>query len=158
MKKVAFLFAALLTLTTSCSAQSKNKAETTTEQKAESKTGTIHLTKAEFLQKVYNFEKNPSEWKFEGSRPAIVDFYATWCGPCKMVAPILEELANEYSGKLDIYKIDTDKEQELAGAFGITSIPTILFIPQDGKPQIVKGAMPKGELKKIIDEFLLAKK
>lgn len=95
---------------------------------------------------------------FAGDKPAIVDFYATWCGPCRQVAPILEELAKEYDGKIVIYKIDTDKEQGLAAAFGIRSIPTILFIPQQGKPQVAQGALPKEELKKAIDEFLLGGK
>lgn len=117
-----------------------------------------HLTKAEFLQKVYNYEKNPEIWKYEGDKPAIIDFYATWCGPCKMVAPILEELAKEYDGKIVIYKIDTDKEKELASAFGIRSIPTLLFIPKSGDPQVSQGAMPKEGLKKAIDEFLLGNK
>ena len=95
---------------------------------------------------------------FAGDKPAIVDFYATWCGPCRQVAPILEELAKEYDGKIVIYKIDTDKEQGLAAAFGIRSVPTILFIPQQGKPQVAQGALPKEELKKAIDEFLLGGK
>ena len=118
----------------------------------------MHLTKAEFLTKVYNYEKNPKEWKYEGKLPAIVDFYATWCGPCKMVAPILEELAGEYKGKIVVYKIDTDKESELSAAFGIRSIPTLLFIPVEGTPQVSQGAMPKDALKKAIDEFLLGNK
>lgn len=117
-----------------------------------------HLTRSEFLQKVYNYEKNPDTWKYEGDKPAIIDFYATWCGPCKMVAPILEELAKEYEGKIVIYKIDTDKEKELASAFGIRSIPTLLFIPKTGDPQVAQGAMPKDGFKKAIDEFLLGGK
>lgn len=117
-----------------------------------------HLNKAEFVQKVYNYEKNPDKWVYEGSIPAIVDFYATWCGPCKALAPVLEELAKEYSGKIVIYKIDTDKERELAAAFGISSIPTLLFIPAKGDPQIAQGALPKESLKRAIDEFLLGKK
>lgn len=115
------------------------------------------MTKAEFLEKVYNFEKNPDEWKYEGDKPAIVDFYATWCGPCKMVAPILDELAKEYDGQIVIYKVDTDKETELARAFGIRSIPSILFIPMNGKPEMAQGALPKEAFKKAIDELLLKK-
>ena len=118
----------------------------------------IHLNKADFLTKVYNYEKNPNEWKYEGDKPAIVDFYATWCGPCKMIAPLLEEMAKEYDGQIVIYKVDTDKEPELSAAFGIRSIPTLLFIPAEGEPQIGQGAMPKATLKKAIDEFLLGKK
>jgi len=101
-----------------------------------------HLTKQTFLDKVFNYEVN-KEWKFEGELPCIIDFYADWCGPCKMVAPILEELSKEYSGKINIFKIDTEAEQELAAAFGIKSIPSILFCPKDGPPQMAVGALPK---------------
>ena len=117
-----------------------------------------HLTKQEFIEKVYNYEKNPDKWIYEGNMPAIIDFYATWCGPCKAIAPVLEELAKEYAGKIVIYKIDTDKERELAAAFGISSIPTLLFIPSIGDPQVSKGALPKESLKRAIDEFLLGNK
>lgn len=116
-----------------------------------------HLTKQTFMEKVFNFEKNP-DWKFEGSLPCIIDFYADWCGPCKMVAPILEELASEYAGKINIYKIDTEAEQELAGAFGIRSIPSMLFIPLMEKPQMSVGALPKDALKKAIGDLLLKEK
>ncbi len=116
-----------------------------------------HLNKVGFVERVYNYEKNPQRWKFEGDKPAIVDFYATWCGPCKMIAPVLEELAVEYQGKIDVYKIDTDAERELAGAFGIQSVPTLLFIPVNGEPRVIRGAMPKADFKKVIDDFLLAK-
>ena len=114
---------------------------------------TEHLTTEEFKQKVFDWEAN-SEWKYEGGLPAIVDFYADWCGPCKMVAPILEELSAEYDGKIHIYKVDTDKEQELAMAFGIQSIPSILFIPMDEKPQMAAGALPKEQLQQVIKEVL----
>jgi thioredoxin len=115
------------------------------------------LTKDTFKDKVFNFEQN-KDWKFEGDKPAIIDFYADWCGPCKMVAPILEELSNEYDGKIDIYKIDTEKEQELAGMFGIRSIPSILFIPKEGQPQMAQGALPKNTFEQVIDEVLNVKK
>ncbi len=118
---------------------------------------TIHLTKAEFLTRVANYETNPNEWKYLGDRPAIVDFYADWCGPCKAIAPILEELAAEYGDSIYIYKINTDKEQELAALFGIRSIPSLLFIPKDGQPQMSKGAMPKAQLREAIDKVLLNK-
>ena len=117
-----------------------------------------HLSKKEFIEKVYNYEKNSDKWVYEGDKPAIVDFYATWCGPCKAIAPILEDLAKEYEGKIVIYKIDTDKERELSAAFGISSIPTLLFIPVKGDPQIAQGALPKEMLKKAIDDFLLGGK
>ena len=112
------------------------------------------LTKETFLEKVFNFEKN-KEWKFEGELPCLIDFYADWCQPCKMVAPILEELSEEYKGKINIYKIDTEVERELAGAFGIRSIPSILFVPKDGQPQMAQGALPKETFKQVIDDVLL---
>jgi thioredoxin 1 len=112
-----------------------------------------HLTVETFKQKVFDFEKN-TEWKFNGNKPAIIDFYADWCGPCKMVAPILEELANEYDGKLDIYKVDTESEQELASVFGIKSIPSLLFIPKDSQPQMAMGALPKDSFKKAFKDVL----
>jgi thioredoxin len=118
---------------------------------------TINLSKSEFLTKVMNFEQNPQEWKYLGDKPCIIDFYADWCGPCKMVAPLLEELAKEYDGEIYVYKIDTEKEQELAQAFGIRSIPSLLFVPMNEQPQMVMGALPKSELKKAIDDILLKK-
>lgn len=113
-----------------------------------------NLTKDTFLQKVFNYEEN-KEWKFEGDKPCIIDFYADWCGPCKMVAPILEELSKEYEGKIDIYKVDTEAEQELSGAFGIRSIPSMLFVPMNEQPQMAQGALPKDSLKEAIDTILL---
>ncbi len=113
-----------------------------------------HLTKATFQEKVFNFEQN-TEWKYEGSLPCLIDFYADWCGPCKMVAPILEELSKEYEGKINIYKVDTEAEQELSSVFGIRSIPSMLFCPSDGQPQMAMGALPKDNLKQAIDEILL---
>jgi len=113
-----------------------------------------HLTKQAFLDKVFNYEVN-QEWKFEGDLPCIIDFYADWCGPCKMVAPLLEELSTEYSGKINIYKIDTEAEQELASAFGIRSIPSILFCPKEGQPQMAVGALPKDSMKQAISDILL---
>jgi thioredoxin len=117
--------------------------------------GTKFLNKTEFLSKVANYEANPTEWIFLGDKPCIIDFYAAWCGPCKTIAPILEDLANEYEGQIDIYKIDTEAEQELAGAFGIRSIPSILFCPMNGAPQMVQGAMPKDSFKRAIADVLL---
>lgn len=116
---------------------------------------TIELTKELFLKKVVDYEHEPKKWKYLGDKPAIVDFYTVWCGPCKSIAPILEELATEYEGQIYIYKVNTEEEPDLAAAFGVQSIPTLLFIPMDGAPRIAKGAMPKNEFKKVINEILL---
>lgn len=120
----------------------------------------IHLTKKEFLKRVMNYEANPKEWVYEGDKPAIIDFYADWCAPCKKVAPALDELAEEYAGKVYIYKINIDKERELATVFGIRNIPTYLIIPMEGKPSLANGAAPthegnKERFKQIIDDVLL---
>jgi len=112
-----------------------------------------HLTAETFKEKVFNYTEN-KEWKFEGDKPCMIDFYADWCMPCKMVAPILEELQEEYNGKLNIYKIDTEAERELAGIFGIQSIPSLLFVPKDGQPQMAMGALPKETFQKAIKDVL----
>ncbi len=112
-----------------------------------------HLSKETFISKVFNFEEN-KEWKFEGDKPTVIDFYADWCGPCKMVAPILEELKTEYEGKIDIYKIDTEQERELAAIFGIQSIPSLLFIPLNDAPQMALGALPKETFVKTFKDVL----
>ncbi|HID39818.1 MAG TPA: thioredoxin [Calditrichaeota bacterium] len=114
---------------------------------------TEHLTKQDFLNKVFNYEQN-QEWKFEGDKPCIIDFYADWCQPCKIVAPILEEISEEYKGKLNVYKVDTEKEQELAAVFGIRSIPSMLFVPMNDKPQMAVGALPKDSLIQAMKEVL----
>jgi thioredoxin len=116
--------------------------------------GTIQLTAAGFKEKIFDYEQD-SEWKYRGSLPAIIDFYADWCGPCKAIAPALEELSIEYSDRLLIYKVDTDRESELSGLFGIQSIPTLLFIPMDGSPMMQRGAVPKNALQQVIEERLL---
>ncbi len=115
-----------------------------------------NLTKEVFKEKVFDFENN-KEWKFEGDKPCIIDFYADWCAPCRALTPVLEELSEEYKGKVDIYKIDTEKEQELAGMFGIRSIPSILFVPLNAQPQMATGALPKDTLKKAIEDVLAVK-
>jgi thioredoxin len=112
-----------------------------------------HLTNETFKQKIFNYETN-KEWKFEGNTPAIIDFYADWCGPCKVVAPILEELKEEYGDKLDIFKVNTEEQRELSSVFGIQSIPSLLFIPKDGQPQMAMGALPKETFKQAISEVL----
>ena len=118
---------------------------------------TENLTKEAFLEKVFNFEEN-KEWKFEGKVPAIIDFYADWCGPCKMIAPILEQLSEEYGDKINIYKIDTEVEQELSAAFAIRSIPSMLFCPMGEAPQMANGALPKPQLEQIIKDVLKVEK
>jgi thioredoxin 1 len=115
---------------------------------------TTYLNKKTFLENVFNYEQN-KDWKFEGDLPCIIDFYADWCGPCKMVAPILEELSDEFAGKINIYKVNTEVEQELAGAFGIRSIPSMLFCPKEGQPQMAVGALPKDSLIQAINDVLL---
>lgn len=114
---------------------------------------TEHLTKATFLEKVFDYE-NEKEWKYKGDVPAIIDFWAEWCAPCRMVAPVLEDLSNEYEGKIKIFKVNTEEEQELAAVFGIRSIPSLLFIPVGEQPQMAAGALPKESFVKIIDEVL----
>jgi thioredoxin len=116
-----------------------------------------HLTNETFKEKVFNYTDS-KDWKFEGNRPAVIDFYADWCGPCKMVSPILDELSAEFDGKIDIYKVDTEAERELAGAFGIQSIPSILFIPQDGQPQMAQGALPKDTFIRAFKDVLKVEK
>lgn len=112
-----------------------------------------HLTVDTFKEKVFNYETN-KDWKFEGSRPAIIDFYADWCGPCKVVAPLLEELQAEYGDKLDIFKVNTEEQKELSSVFGIQSIPSLLFVPTEGQPQMAMGALPKETFKQAISEVL----
>lgn len=114
-----------------------------------------HLNKEQFLEKIYNYEKN-KEWKYEGEIPAVIDFWAPWCGPCRMVGPIIDQLSEEYKDKVNFYKINTDEEPELASAFGIRSIPSLLFIPKTGQPKMLIGALPKENLKRAIEEELLA--
>ncbi len=158
-KIIGATFILIIIAFSACAGKSKeNNNEKNKITKETKKMGTIHLTKAEFLSKVANYEANPSEWKYLGDKPCIIDFYADWCGPCKTIAPILEDLAKEYDGQIYIYKIDTEKEQELAAAFGIRSIPTILFCPMGESPQMAQGAMPKDAFKKAIEEVLLKKK
>ncbi len=116
-----------------------------------------HLNKETFKEKVFNFEEN-KEWKYEGDKPCMIDFYADWCGPCKMVAPVLEELQKEYGDQLVIYKVDTEEQQELAGMFGIQSIPSLLFVPTEGQPQMAMGALPKQSFEQAISDVLKVEK
>lgn len=115
-----------------------------------------HLTLDTFKEKVCEcgLDGGEATWDYKGDKPAVIDFYADWCGPCKMLGPILEDLSKEYEGKVDIYKVNTENEQQLAGMFGITSIPSILFVPLEGKPQMAAGALPKNEFKRLFKEVL----
>jgi len=123
---------------------------------------TVNITKADFLKKIMNYEKNPTQWVFEGDKPCIVDFYADWCGPCRITSPILEELAQEYKGKINVYKVNVDNEKELSQVFGITGIPAFLYCPMEGKPSMTSGiARDKDATKEIfrnnIENILLKK-
>lgn len=115
----------------------------------------IHITKEDFLKNVNNYEVNGRDWKYQGDKPAIIDFYASWCGPCKMLSPVLDELADEYQDKIYVYKVNVEEEEELASLFGIRSVPTLFFVPMSGMPQMAQGALPKDTLVKAIDEVLL---
>lgn len=113
----------------------------------------IHLNMAGFLRRIADIENK--EWKFLGDKPALIDFYAPWCGPCKMLSPVLDELSDEYEGKVDIYKVNVDEEEELSAAFGIRSVPTLIFVPMNGAPQMSAGALQKPQLKEAIERILL---
>lgn len=158
MKKIITIFALILTsvFTFACTdgAKKQNQAEAT---EAQAEGDVIVMNKAMFIKDVFDFEKS-QEWKYKGSKPAIIDLYADWCGPCRMTAPIMKELAKEYAGKIVIYKVNVDKEKELAALFNATSIPLFVFIPMQGEPQLFRGAADKATYKKMIDEFLLKKK
>jgi len=171
MKKLVFILAVAVISLQSCNAgqaksngNEKNMTDTPVETVSASSAaegGTVKLNKAKFLAEVWDYEKSPQEWKYKGTKPAMIDFYADWCGPCKIAAPILEELSGEYAGKITIYKIDTQVEQELAGVFGISGIPAFLYIPLDGKPSMTSGiARSKEDTKKMfkenIDSMLLS--
>ncbi len=116
-----------------------------------------HLNKQSFIEKVFDYE-NENQWKFKGSKPALVDFYADWCGPCKMVGPVVDELSKDYNGLIDFYKIDTEAEQELASVFGIRSIPSLLFIPVEGQPQMAAGALPKNAFEEAFKDIFQIEK
>lgn len=147
MKKLIILFALLTALVTVSAA----------EPNAKEPAKPVELSNATFIDKVFDYRKNPENWTYKGDKPAIVDFYAHWCGPCRITSPILSELAEEYGDEIYIYKIDVDKEKELAGLFGVQSIPMFLFIPMNENPATAKGALPKDKFREVIDSFLLKK-
>ncbi len=157
MRKISIgLVLAVIVLIASCSNTSeKEKVEAAPTNKFDNEGKVVTLNKAAFIELIMDFEKNPQNWVYKGQKPAVIDFYADWCRPCKMVAPIMEELANEYKGKINIYKVNVDNEKELAGLFNVQSIPAILFCPMDANPQIQAGAMSKEQYKQIFEELLL---
>jgi thioredoxin len=168
MKKLGFLtLAALLSVTSmSCNSNAAEGSSEVRNTKAEinaapEETETakvVVLTEAKFKELVWDYDASPQEWKYKGKLPAVIDFYADWCGPCKRVAPIMEKLAKEYDGKIIIYKVNTDQNRELSGVFGIKSIPSILFIPKEGQPAMQPGAMTEDQYKKIFEEYVLGNK
>jgi thioredoxin 1 len=117
----------------------------------------VVLTTETFKKLIFNYDVNKA-WKYEGTLPAIIDFYADWCPPCRQLSPLVEEIAKEYHGRIVVYKVNTDKEKGLTQSLGITNLPTLLYIPANGKPQITLGAIPKETLVKTIDEILLTNK
>lgn len=151
MKKLVLILAVAVFSLQSCNAGQKNNngndnsandntaSVQTVSQSDNSEAGSVKLTKEVFLNEVWNYEDSPKEWNYKGDKPALIDFYADWCGPCKIASPILEEVAKEYDGKITVYKVDTEVERELASVFGISSIPAFLYIPMDGKPTMTKG-------------------
>ena len=174
MKKNVCLYAMMALAVMGCSQNNKkqegiskglpSRVESETEKVGQSVAGSSNqsasvgkvqvLTASDFRKKIMDYESHPEEWVFAGSRPAIIDFYTTWCGPCKMMAPVVESLAGKYAGKIDFYKVDIDQEPELASVFGIRSIPTFLFIPMKGNPTIQMGAMQKENFEEIIGKVM----
>ena len=152
MKRTLASLIVLFALFTTLCAQSAK------EEKKEEVASVIQMDKEMFLKKVFDYTTGATEWKYQGDKPAVIDFYATWCGPCRSIAPVMKDLAKEYGDSIVIYKVDTDKEKELSMAMGIQSLPTIVFIPKTGQPQIIVGAADKSTFRRAIDEVLLNKK
>lgn len=168
MKKFLAVIALAAVTTAGCATgNGKTNDETAETQTAsvsqdEKQGGTVLISKDEFLKEVWNYQESPEEWKFLGDKPVVIDFYADWCGPCRIASPILEEVSHEFAGKVDVYKIDTEKERELAGVFGVQSIPAFLYIPMDGKPVMMAGiGRSEEETKNMfienINKYLLTK-
>lgn len=156
MKKIAFIAVWTAAMLVSCGNSAKQQ-ESEEQAAVETKTESAvhHLTTAEFVEMVADFRSNPGTWSYLGSKPAIVDFYASWCGPCRQLSPILEKVASQYEGRIVVYKVDVDKEPELAEAFGIRSIPTLLFVPMEGEPRMSQGFMVENELLSAVKSVLL---
>ncbi len=156
MKKI-FLFGwiVLMGFTAACSAKTPAKGAGEGLQEKNSVEHVQYMTTADFLAKVHDYHANPDVWKFKGDKPCLIDFYADWCRPCKMLAPVMEELAAEYVGLINVYKVNVDQEKELSAAFGIQSIPSLLFVPKDGQPAMQAGVLPKEQLEYYIKTFLL---
>ena len=154
MKRILSLAAiSLLVVFVSCAQQqSKNK-----DSKSNAGSAVIQMDNKMFIEKVFDYKTNGKTWKYNGNMPAIIDFYATWCGPCRTISPIMESLAQEYKGKIVVYKVDTDKEKELSQAMGIQSLPTIVFIPLKGKPEAIVGAADKSAFEEAVKDVLLKK-
>ena len=157
LRTILLILTAIVAVSCSNSTETKAQADksTSTETEVISDGKTIHLNKELFIERVMDFETNKDQWVYRGDKPAIIDFYADWCKPCKLIAPIMDELAMEYKDQIYVYKVDTQVERELASIFGIRSIPAVLFIPMEGKPQMSTGALPKETFKDAIDNFLL---
>lgn len=156
MKNLVFIVLSAFFLLAGCQPKSNDGKPTPASRQAESitKVTPMELTADEFKKRIADYETHPNEWVYLGERPAVIDFYATWCGPCKMTAPIFADMANTFAGKVDFYKIDIDQQPELAGLFGVTSIPSLLFIPKEGKPSMSVGAMERRQMHAAIQELL----
>lgn len=157
LRTVLLLMTAIVAVSCSNSTETKAQSDNSTPASVshDAVGKTIHMNKAMFIERVMDFESNKEDWVYLGDKPAIIDFYADWCKPCKLIAPIMDELAEEYKGQIYIYKVDTEVERELASVFNIRSIPAVLFIPMKGQPQMSTGALPKETFKSAIDDFLL---